>query len=294
MAFQLHLASGFSKLFHWEECGVEEKTRSGRSLATRALALVVWAAGLVVVLYGARRWMPDLASDHGAGIDTMLTYTLYCAGGLLLIGHGLLGWFLWTAGSRKTVTFRLASPRVERNWSLVPMIIMAVVAEGGILVLGLPVWGKIYGPPPEDALIIEVTSEQFAWNIRYPGPDGAFGRLDPKLISLDNPIGVDFNDPASKDDIIGLNSIHVPVNKAVKIRLRSKDVLHSFYLPHLRVKQDAVPGLSVEFWFVPTKAGNFELACAELCGFGHYEMGGMLIVESQEKFEQWLKENGNG
>jgi cytochrome c oxidase subunit 2 len=257
-------------------------------------AIVVWVIGLIVVVLGAQRWMPELASDHGAGIDVMLHYILYCVGALILIGHGLLGWFLWTGSKRKSIRFRLAEHRVERNWSLIPMVVMALVAEGGVLVLGLPVWAKIYGPPPEDSLVIEVVGEQFAWNVRYPGPDGKFGRQEAKLMSLENPIGLDEKDPASKDDILTLNSIHVPVNKPVKIRLKSKDVLHSFYLPHLRVKQDAVPGMTIEFWFVPTRNGQFELACAELCGFGHYEMGGMLTVESEEEFQKWLKENSNG
>ncbi|MBK5294653.1 MAG: hypothetical protein JJE04_23600 [Acidobacteriia bacterium] len=274
-----------------ENGGCRRGTASAESLF---LAIVVWLIGIIVVGLGARQWLPELASDHGAGIDRMLTYILYCVGGLLLIGHGLLGWFLWKGAGRDRISFRMAEHRVERNWSLIPMIVMALVAEGGVLVLGLPVWAKIYGPPPADSIVVEVTGEQFAWNIRYPGADGKFGKQEAKLLSLDNPLGLDSKDPDGKDDIIGLNSIHVPIHKPIKIRLKSKDVLHSFYLPHLRVKQDAVPGMTIEFWFVPTKKGNFELPCAELCGLGHYEMGGMLIVQSEEEFTKWLEENKNG
>jgi cytochrome c oxidase subunit 2 len=258
------------------------------------MALAVWAIGALVIYYGARRWLPDLASDHGAGIDTMLNYVMACVGGLIAIGHTILGWFILKAGARDKVAFRMATHSSERNWSLVPVAIMAIVAEGGVLALGLPVWAKIYGPPPADAIPIEVVGEQFAWNIRYPGPDGAFGKTEPKRITLDNVIGRDEKDPAGKDDILTLNTIHVPVGKPIKIRLKSKDVLHSFYLPHLRVKQDGVPGMTIEFWFTPTKIGRFELACAELCGLGHYEMGGLLIVESEEDYKKWLKENANG
>ncbi len=267
--------------------------RGAASAESLFVAIAVWITGIVVVGLGARKWMPELASDHGAGIDLMLNYILYCVGGLILIGHGILGWFLWKSAGRERVSFRMTGHRVERNWSLIPMIVMALVAEGGVLVLGLPVWAKIYGPPPANSIVIEVTAEQFAWNVRYPGPDGKFGKQEAKLISLDNPLGVDGKDPAGKDDIIGINSIHVPVGRPIKIRLRSKDVLHSFNLPHLRVKQDAVPGMTIEFWFVPTKKGSFELPCAELCGLGHYEMGGLLIVQSEEEFHKWLEENKN-
>jgi len=263
-------------------------------METRFVAVVVWLIGIIVIFTGARDWFPALASDHGAGIDLMLHYILYCVGGLLIIGHTVLGWFLWSAAKRKQITFRKAEHAVERKWSLIPMAVMALVAEGGVMVIGLPAWAKIYGPPPKDAMTIEITAEQFAWNVRYPGKDGIFGKQDLKFMSLDNPLGIDEKDPAGIDDTIGVNSIHVPVNKPVKIRLRSKDVIHSFFLPHLRVKQDAMPGMTIEIWFVPTKIGKYELACAELCGFGHSEMGGLLTVESEEDFNTWLKEMSNG
>ena len=143
---------------------------------------------------------------------------------------------------------------------------------------------------PDDAVVIEVTGEQFTWNVRYPGEDGEFGRTDPHRISVENPLGVDSNDPAAADDIHELAVFYVPVNRPVHIRLRSKDVLHSFYLPHHRIKQDAVPGMTIGLWFVPTVEGEFELACAELCGFGHYQMRGTFHVVSEQEFEQWLSE----
>jgi cytochrome c oxidase subunit 2 len=135
---------------------------------------------------------------------------------------------------------------------------------------------------------VEVTGEQFTWNVRYPGPDGVFGRTAPTLISQENAIGLDPADVAAADDIQDLALIHVPVNRAVLIKLRSKDVLHSFYLPNHRIKQDAVPGMTIDVWFTPTREGEFELACAELCGFGHYQMRGFLNVVSESEFEQWL------
>jgi cytochrome c oxidase subunit 2 len=135
-----------------------------------------------------------------------------------------------------------------------------------------------------------VTAEQFAWNVRYAGRDGVFGRTDPMFYSLDNPVGLDPADPQGRDDIIGLNVLHAVAGRPVKVRLRAKDVVHSFFLPNLRVKQDAVPGLTVEVWFTPTRTGRFELACAQLCGFGHYEMKGVLIVQTAEEFARWAAE----
>lgn len=155
--------------------------------------------------------------------------------------------------------------------------------------MGLPVWGKYYAAPPSDVLTIEVISEQFAWNVRYAGVDGKFGRTSPQLISWNNPIGLDSKDTNSKDDIVLLNDIHLPVNRPVRIRLRSKDVIHSFYVPNFRVRQDAVPGMTIDSWFVPTQTGEFELACTELCGFGHYSMKGLVNVVPPDEFETWLQ-----
>jgi len=268
-------------------------TPSHRSLPM-AFAIVVWLLAAVVVVLGLKDWMPPLASEHGAGIDSMLRYSLFCVGVLIAGGHAVLGCFLWRFGRRALPTDVRVDFARERRWSLIPVVILAVVAEGGVLVIGLPVWGKVYGDAPANALVIEVTGEQFAWNVRYPGPDGKFGRTDPKRITLDNPLGMDPGDLAGRDDITGLNEIRVPHRRPVKIRLRSKDVLHSFFLPHLRVKQDAVPGMTIELWFVPTEKGSYELACAELCGFGHYEMGGALVVTGEEEFQKWLEEKKNG
>jgi cytochrome c oxidase subunit II len=257
----------------------------------RVLAVVVWLMPLIVVWAGARTWMPPLASEHGAGIDRMLHFLLYDAAGLLVAGHLALGYFLWRFGGQPRISFRQATARQEKRWIMLPIVLMSVIAEGGVLVIGLPVWAKLYDtPPPPNAVVVEVTPEQFAWNIHYAGKDGKFGRTSPNLITLDNAIGMDAKDPAGKDDILLVGELHLPVNRAARIRLRSKDVIHSFFLPMQRIKQDVVPGMTNDVLFVPTVAGDFEIACAELCGFGHYQMRGLLRVESEEKFEAWLAE----
>jgi cytochrome c oxidase subunit 2 len=256
--------------------------------ALLALAFVV--IPVMGIMLAARGWMPPLASEHGAGIDRMIEYLMITVGALFIIGHLALGYFVWQFSRQDRVTFRLASHNAERKWSLIPVIVMALVAEAGVMVLGLPVWGKYYAARgPSDAIIVEVTAEQFAWNVRLPGKDGVFGRTDPKLISLDNPVGLDKNDVAARDDVLLMNEFTVPSGRPVRVRIRSKDTLHSFFLPNLRVKQDAVPGMTIEIGFVPTAEGTFEIACAELCGFGHFQMRGLLRVVSSEKYAEWLK-----
>ena len=141
-------------------------------------------------------------------------------------------------------------------------------------------------PPESEALVVQVTGEQFAWNVHYAGPDGVFGRTDIKLLDLQsNPLGLDRSDPAAKDDVTTLNQLYLPVNKPIIVRLRSKDVIHSFGVPEFRVKQDAIPGLTIPIWFVPTvttaemrtRTGNaefqYQIACAQLCGLGHAGCG---------------------
>lgn len=264
-----------------------DRERSGVEGVILALTLGLLAVGTVI--YGMRTWFAPLASEHGVGIDLMMNYLLTTTGALFLLGHLVLGYVVWRSTRASRVTLRLASPKVERRVSVVFALVMTVVAEGGVLVLGLPVWDKFHATPPADAITVEVTAEQFAWNVRYAGADGLFGRNAPRLISLDNPVGLDKTDPAAKDDLVLLGMMYFPVNRPVHIRLRSKDVLHSFFLPNFRVKQDAVPGMTIEFWFVPTKVGTYELACAELCGFAHYNMRGVVYVVTEEEFRQWLK-----
>jgi len=149
--------------------------------------------------------------------------------------------------------------------------------------------------------VVEVTGEQFAWNVHYPGPDGKFGRTDLKLIDVQsNPLGLDRSDAAAKDDVTTLNQLYLPLNKPVIVKLRSKDVIHSFNVPEFRVKQDAIPGLTIPIWFIPnvttaemrTRTANpefqYEIACAQLCGLGHFRMRGFVTVESAADFQKWM------
>jgi cytochrome c oxidase subunit 2 len=167
-----------------------------------------------------------------------------------------------------------------------------VIAEAVLLVgVAIPVWAKAVDqfPDAKNSTVIYVMGQQFAWNVRYAGSDGVFGRQDMKYISNTNVFGVDPTDPAGKDDIQTLNEIHVPVNKPVIVYVSSKDVIHSFKIVAMRVCQDAIPGLRIPVWFTPTKIGKYQVNCAQLCGPGHSSMsGGFLVVESQTDFDKWI------
>jgi cytochrome c oxidase subunit 2 len=266
--------------------------RSSRQavLESFLVAALFAAIGFGGVAYGARRWLPELASRHGAGIDAMLVYLLVTVGALFVAGHIALALLIWSGARRPAIGARLASRRTELVLSGVLGLGMAAIAEGGVLAIGMPVWSEYFAAEQTaDAVSLEVTAQQFMWNVRYPGPDRTFGRTDPRLVDdVTNPIGIDRADPAGADDVFTINEIAVPVDRTVRIRLRSKDVIHSFFLPNFRVKQDAVPGMTPEVVFVPTRIGNFELACAELCGLAHYRMKGFFNVMSQPDFDSWL------
>jgi len=133
-----------------------------------------------------------------------------------------------------------------------------------------------------------VVGEQFAWNIHYPGPDGKFGRTDVTKVSADNPLGLDRSDPAAKDDITTINQLYLPEGRPALIHLSSKDVIHSFGLYEMRVKQDAVPGMSMPVWFVPTRPGEYEITCSQLCGLGHFRMRGFVTIQTDADFKKWL------
>lgn len=161
-----------------------------------------------------------------------------------------------------------------------------------IFIVGVPIWAHIREdlPKPENAVVVNLVAEQFSWNIHYPGRDGKFGRREISLISAANPLGLDENDPDGKDDVTSINELHVPLGKPVLVNLSSKDVIHSFFVPVFRSKQDAVPGMNIPIWFEPTAMGKFEIGCAQLCGLGHYRMRGDVLVETPDEFSAWMAE----
>ena len=247
--------------------------------------------------------LPRLAATHGAQIDSLIGWThIFML--VLFVGWG--GFFIYVL-----IRFRRSRNPVA-NYSGVKSHASNYL-EGGVLVVemlllfafSIPLWAARVDhiPPESEALVVHVTGEQFAWNVRYPGPDRAFGRTDIKLIDVQsNPLGIDREDAAAKDDVTTLNQLYLPVNRPVIIKLKSKDVIHSFGVPEFRVKQDAIPGLTIPIWFVPnvttadmrTQTGKpefqYEIACAQLCGLGHARMRGFVTVLTAEDFQKWMDE----
>ena len=249
--------------------------------------------------------LPLLASAHGGQIDSLISW-IHIFMLVLFVGWG--AFFTYTL-----VRFRQSRNPVA-NYVGVKSLTSSYL-EGGMVVVealllfifAVPLWvARVDGRPADsEALLVQVTGEQFAWNVHYAGADGIFGRTDIQLLDLqENPLGLDRADPAAKDDVTTLNQLNLPVNKPVIVRLRSKDVIHSFGVPEFRVKQDAVPGLTIPIWFIPnvttaemrTRTGNpefqYEIACAQLCGLGHYRMRGFVTVQTAEEFQTWLEEEG--
>jgi len=243
-----------------------------------------------------RFFLPENVSTIGETIDRLFWF-IFALTGVVFIGvETLLVIFLIRyrfRSDRRAVPVH-GNNKLEIVWTAIPAIFLAALA-----LMSQRAWSRAKPPLAEftgpvaqqDAVIIEVIAQQFAWNIHYPGKDGLFGRRDPALIEASNPIGLDLSDPAAKDDILTVNQLHFPVNRKIRVRLTSLDVIHSFFLPEFRVKQDAVPGMLVNVLFDGKKPGNYEIACAELCGLGHYRMKGFVTVhDSDASFQQWLDE----
>jgi cytochrome c oxidase subunit 2 len=171
-------------------------------------------------------------------------------------------------------------------------VLVAIVEIVLLVFYAIPAWAtRVRQPPSEsEALVVRVVGEQFAWNVQYPGRDGKFGRVDIKLVTADNPLGLDRTDPSGKDDIATINQLNLPVDRQILVRLSSKDVIHSFGLYEMRVKQDAIPGMEIPVWFIPNRPGAYEIACSQLCGLGHYRMRGFLTIQSQADFQTWMAE----
>ncbi len=266
--------------------GPGRMTKSGIVLAGLIFVLIVASLYLFIAQ---PYWFPALASEHGGSIDSLFMAVLVVSGIAFVLVQGALGFFVARYGENgnERASYWHDNPKAEAILLITTAVILTV-----LVFMGQRVWASIYfADEPANATVIQVTGEQFVWNFHYAGADGQFGRTDTKLITSTNAVGLDRSDPVAKDDVLSIGIMHVPVGKPVRVQLRSKDVIHSFFLPNFRLKQDAVPGMAIQVWFTPTKPGQYEIACAELCGLAHYRMKAALTVdESQEKFNQWLEE----
>lgn len=240
-------------------------------------------------------FLPESASMHGKWTDNMFWVTTWITIAMFLFTNFLLFYFSWRYSYKedRKASFYPDNNTLEIVWTIVPAIILTA-----LVITGWRTWTKITDKAPEDALVIEIKAKQFGWEVRYPGEDDKLGDYDYRLIDATNQFGVDFTDEAAMDDIVP-RKIYLPKDRPVLFKIRAVDVLHSVFAPHFRLKMDAVPGMRNEFWFVPeittnemrTITGNsefnYELACTEVCGRGHFAMRMEIVVQDENEFNEW-------
>lgn len=238
------------------------------------IGVFVWAMTGAYPMEG--HWLPKNVNEYGGVIDDLFMFILYLTG-VIFLGTGIaMFWFLWKYNSRNTepVKYTHGSHTLEVIWSILPAATLLFIA-----IYQMNAWadakmrrptvvnadGEEVAMPP----IARVTGRQFEWRIQYAGTDG---KLD------------------TKDDIFTVNELHLPAYEEVVLQIQSEDVLHSFFLPNLRLKQDVVPGMDQYCWFKANEVGKYDIVCAELCGWGHYKMRGEVTLETRERFEKWLSQ----
>jgi cytochrome c oxidase subunit 2 len=234
--------------------------------------------------------MPIQASTHAGQVDNMIALVHWLML-VLFVGWGTFYVFVlirFRKGANPKANYVGAKGKVAKTSE-----ILIVVAEMILLFwYAIPGWTTRVAafPSENDAVVVRVVAQQFQWNIHYPGPDGKFGRSKLELISAENNTGLDRSDPDAKDDIMTINQLTLPVNKPVLVQLSTLDVIHSFGLPEMRVKQDAIPGFVMPVWFIPNRIGDYEIACSQLCGLGHFRMRGFVNIKSEEDYKAFLAE----
>lgn len=236
-----------------------------------------------------------IASEHGKVTDKLFWITM----GVTVVAFTIISIVMfifiykYRYDENRRAAFYPDNHYLELTWTIIPGIVLAV-----LVFTGLRAWNDITSPPSKNAEVIELIGQQFAWTARYPGKDKELGNVNFKLIDATNEFGLDLTDAKTHDDFKSLE-LHIPVNKEVLLKIRAKDVLHSVYLPHFRVKMDAVPGMPTHFKFTATKttqemrdelgnqAFNYEMACTEICGQGHFSMRFPVVVDTEEDYERW-------
>jgi len=229
-------------------------------------------------------WLTPLASNWG-GMDETLLLTFWVTGGVFMAVGLFMVYCVWRYRYQKDRKSEYKPEDKKLEFHLTWITAVGVVA---LLAPGLVVWNK-FVTVPENAVKVEVMAYQWGWNYRLAGEDGILGKTSIHNITDDNPYGLDLNDPNGKDDLLVEDAdLHLQIDKPVKVLLRSIDVLHNFYVPEFRAKMDMIPGMITFYWFTPTKTGEYEILCAELCGTGHYAMLGTVVVEEESDYSNWL------
>jgi cytochrome c oxidase subunit 2 len=298
--FQISKASEYVSILKGEE-----KARKQNNRINGFLMIAFLIFGLIGVWWCNKLYYPKTlfpqgsASAEGENIDTMLWITIAVTGVVFFITQILLFWFSfkYQESDKRKAFYFTHNNKLELIWTGIPAIVLTV-----LVVFGLKYWFKFTSDAPKESQLIEITGHQFGWEIRYPGRDRLLGRKNFKLTdpAQNNPLGVDWADVASHDDLHVATTMHVVVNKPVKLVINSMDVIHDVGLPHFRMKMDAVPGTPTTLWFTPIyttaqmkiRTNNpdftYEITCDQLCGRGHYTMRGIIVVESQQEFDGWM------
>jgi cytochrome c oxidase subunit 2 len=266
----------------------------GSAVPAAMLALLLVILVVVTVYYFTvdTYAIPPAITAVGAAVDHQYNLTLYVTGTVFILSQLGLALAVFKFRDRgQRVTFTRGNNTLEVLWTSATIILFL-----GLGFLGRKAWADVrFTDASASAIPIEVTTNQFVFNFRYAGPDGKFGRLDPKLISAStgNPLGLDPDDPTGKDDIV-VPTLTVPVNRQIQLLLRSQDVIHNFYVRELRLQQDAVPGMTIPIHFTAEKIGQYEIVCTQLCGLGHSRMHSYLNVVSDADYEAFLKQQAAG
>lgn len=297
--FQISKASEYVSILKGEE-----QSRKQNNKINAFLMIVFLILGLIGVwwcnelLYPKTLLPYGAASSEGKSIDTMMWVTIIITGIVFFLTQILLFWFAfrYQETEKRKPYYYAHNNKLEILWTSIPAITLTI-----LVVFGLKYWFKFTGDAPKNAQLIEITGHQFGWEIRYPGKDGILGKKNYKLTDAakENPLGVDFSDPASHDDVHVPTTMHVVVNKPVKLVINSQDVIHDVGLPQFRLKMDAVPGTPTTLWFTPVvttkemqkRTGNpnfvYEISCDQMCGKGHFGMRGVIVVETQKEYNEW-------
>ncbi len=229
-------------------------------------------------------WAPEVATVGGKRVDALLNFIFYLTAAVFVLTQVVYIYYLVKYRKRpgSKAHYSHGNNKLEIIWTAIPTAIFL-----GLVIYSNRLWSELHSTPPDDAVKVDIVSYQFGWDMRYPGADGRLGKVDVHSYSVDNKFGLVPDDPAGDDDFASTELV-IPVGKPVHIYLHSRDVIHSFYVPAFRLYQAAVPGRTIAWvWFQTTRTGNFELACSQICGSGHYNMKAPIRVVTQEEFDKW-------
>ncbi|MQA40998.1 cytochrome c oxidase subunit II [Rugamonas aquatica] len=249
-----------------------------------ALVLILIVVGALEFHYMSPWWITPIASNWQQ-MDDALLLTFAITGVAFVVINLFMAYALVTFKHQDGVRAAATHGSARLEWWLVGATTVGIIA---LLAPGLSVYARLIDPPPE-AMVFEVLGQQWQWHYRLPGKDGKLGSTDVRFISNANPYGINPADPNGQDDLlVAGQEMHIPAGKPVRVLLRAQDVLHDFYVPEFRTRMNMVPGMVTSFWFTPTRAGRFEVMCAQLCGIGHFNMRSYVVVDDEPAYRTWL------